>query len=246
MAEPICDLFPMLVADGPTHMAADDVLLEHAIEAGRPALRFYTWDPPTLSLGYFQAYADRLTTLPFVRRPTGGGAIVHHHELTYALALPSGPIQKSTNWACRMHEIIRDALATFGAAATAKICPRSTTGGKMIGRGAFLCFEDQTPGAVLLGGQKIVGSAQRKRGRGLLQHGSILLAASPFAPERVGIRELAGFTIDPYQLVDATVRSFAQKTGWRSGPVAWSIDESARREQVAQQRYQNPAWTERR
>src|SRR5947199_97360 len=90
-----CDLFPFLTADGPTQMAADDALLEGTATSGRPALRFYAWDPPTLSLGYFQPAADRLAdprlaALPFVRRPTGGGAIVHHHELTYALALPPG------------------------------------------------------------------------------------------------------------------------------------------------------------
>ena len=50
-----CDLFPLLTADGPTQMAADDVLLEHAVAAGRPVLRFYTWDPPAVSLGRFQS-----------------------------------------------------------------------------------------------------------------------------------------------------------------------------------------------
>src|SRR5947209_18419123 len=77
MAEPVCDYFPMLTADGPTQMAADEALLEHVLTTGRPALRYYTWDPPTLSLGYFQSFADRLPGLPVVRRMTGGGAIVH-------------------------------------------------------------------------------------------------------------------------------------------------------------------------
>src|SRR5262249_35711609 len=81
----ISDLFPFLTADGATQVADDEALLESAAATGRPALRFYTWDPPTLSLGYFQPFADRLPGLPVVRRMTGGGAIVHHHELTYAL-----------------------------------------------------------------------------------------------------------------------------------------------------------------
>src|SRR6267154_2578314 len=109
-----CDLFPFLTADGPTQMAADEVLLEHAVATTRPALRFYVWNPPTLSLGYFQKFADRLSGLPVVRRQTGGGAIVHDHELTYALALPPGPAQKGVNWTCRMHEVIRTTLGSYG------------------------------------------------------------------------------------------------------------------------------------
>src|SRR5262245_45464898 len=111
-----CDLFPILTADGPMQMAADEVLLEHAVANGRPALRLYTWDPSTLSLGYFQPFAARLAdpllaNLPVVRRPTGGGAIVHHHELTYALALPTGPVsERGPSWVCRMHEIIGAAI----------------------------------------------------------------------------------------------------------------------------------------
>src|SRR5205823_5483512 len=99
----------------------------------------------TLSLGYFQPHAarlaePRLAELPVVRRPTGGGAIVHHHELTYALALPTGRRQAGANWACRMHDIIRIALGSCGVSAAACGC------GQERGRGAFLCFEHQTPG----------------------------------------------------------------------------------------------------
>src|SRR5438270_929564 len=129
-----CDLFPFLTADGPTQMAADEVLLEHSIATGRPALRFYTWDSPTLSLGYFQKFADRLRGLPVVRRQTGGGAIVHDHELTYAFSLPTRHAQSGVNWTCRMHEIIRAALASHGV-------PAASGCGKGAGRGAFLCFE---------------------------------------------------------------------------------------------------------
>jgi lipoate-protein ligase A len=239
MAPISCDLFPFLTADGPTNMAADDVLLEYAVATGRPALRFYTWDPPTLSLGYFQAFADRLACLPVVRRQTGGGAIVHHHELTYALALPPGPLQKSVNWACRMHDIIRATLASYGAAAGAAC-------GQEAGRGAFLCFEHHTPGDVLLGDQKIVGSAQRRRAGALLQHGSILLAASPFAPHRRGIRELADIVFPPDRLADDLAGPFSQTTGWTLTPIDWSADLMARRAQIAEDRYRQPAWTERR
>src|ERR1051326_1065531 len=88
----LCRLLPFAVADGPQNMAADEVLL-HSAAAGQVSLRFYGWTEATLSLGYFQHAARRLDDpllpeLPFVRRPTGGDALVHHQELTYCLAVP--------------------------------------------------------------------------------------------------------------------------------------------------------------
>src|SRR5205814_9219218 len=95
MSIPVCRLLPYAVADGPHNMAADEVLLESAA-AGIASLRFYGWSEATLSLGYFQPERlrhedERLTGLPYVRRPSGGATLVHHHEVTYALALPAGP-----------------------------------------------------------------------------------------------------------------------------------------------------------
>jgi lipoate-protein ligase A len=211
----------------------------HSIAIGRPALRFYTWDRPTLSLGYFQRFADRLNGLPVVRRQTGGGAIVHHHELTYALVLPPGPLQKGVNWTCRMHEIIGTTLGSYGAKA-ANDCAQEA------GRGAFLCFEHHTPGDVILGENKIVGSAQRRRAGSLLQHGSILLAASPFTPHRRGIRELAGVSIAPDRLASDLAKTFSLATAWVLTPRDWSIDLVVRYQQIAEERYRQPAWTERR
>jgi len=75
-----------LEADGTVQMAFDEALLE---TAGNPTLRLYTWDPPTVSLGYFQAHDPIVAQLPrgmpVVRRITGGGAIWHQHEVTYCL-----------------------------------------------------------------------------------------------------------------------------------------------------------------
>jgi lipoate-protein ligase A len=234
-----CDLFPLLTADGPTQMAADEVLLEHSSTTGRPALRFYVWNSPTLSLGYFQKFADRLSGLPIVRRQTGGGAIVHDHDLTYALALPPGPAQKDANWMCRMHDIIRTTLGSRGAAATSGC-------GQESGRDAFLCFEHHTPGDVILGENKIVGSAQRRRAGGLLQHGSILLGASLFAPYLHGLREIADVAITPDRLAADLSRTFSQTTGWVLAPIDWSNELMARCRQIAEERYRQPAWTERR
>src|SRR5581483_3820230 len=80
---------------GAWNMAIDEVLLERAAAQARPQLRIYAWEEPTVSLGYFQRIGEREShppsrACPLVRRPSGGGAIVHDREITYALAIP-GP-----------------------------------------------------------------------------------------------------------------------------------------------------------
>jgi lipoyl(octanoyl) transferase len=82
-------------ADGFTNMAIDEAILEvYAAEGGLPTLRFYTWSPPTLSLGYSQPLASdidltqcRALGIDVVRRPTGGRAVLHDHELTYNVVI---------------------------------------------------------------------------------------------------------------------------------------------------------------
>src|SRR5262249_21106303 len=105
-----CRLLPYALADGPHNMAAHAVLLEAAAQ-GVASLRFYGWSAATPSLGYFQSerlrHADpRLAELPYVRRPSGGATLVHHHEVTYALGLPAGSLwQTGESWLRRMHAI---------------------------------------------------------------------------------------------------------------------------------------------
>jgi lipoate-protein ligase A len=238
--KPLCDLYPLITADGATQMAADEILLDRAV-GGRAGLRFYTWSQPTLSLGYFQHAADgqavrALAELPFVRRLTGGGAILHHHELTYALALPlARPWRGSADWVCRMHNVIRAALVEFGVSAALFGCGREQ------GRGRFLCFEHVTPGDIVIGDVKVVGSARRKRGTAVLQHGSILLAASPFAPHLTGVRELAGVELSPAALADTLAKRFSQETGWELRPCHDELSVA-----TGANRYRDPAWNERR
>ncbi len=114
-----CRLLPCIEADGPHNMAADEVLLQSAIR-GLASLRFYGWISATVSLGYFQPERrrhddSRVAALPFVRRASGGDALVHHHEVTYALAVPAGaPWLSDEPWPKRMHAIIAAALNEFG------------------------------------------------------------------------------------------------------------------------------------
>jgi lipoate-protein ligase A len=246
MDAPAARLLPFKVADGPTNMAADEVLLE-AADQGVASLRFYGWSEPTLSLGYFQTASARQSDprragLPWVRRATGGEALVHHFEITYALALPPGPLwQKlSKSWICRMHGIIRAALSSLG-------IPLQGCGeGEEKRFGEFLCYLHHTPGDVLLQGHKVVGSAQRKRRGALLQHGSILLATSPFTPSLPGINDLCAARLTSAAVCAAVVERFVHETGWVLHEADWTEDERRRRGELAAARYANPGWNEKR
>ena len=129
-------LLPLERAAGPHLMAGDEVLLEAAV-AGTASLRFYTWSQPTLSLGYFQSATrrlenPRLAALSYVRRLSGGDALVHHHELTYCLALPADKNwQGAEPWPSRMHRIIVTALEQLGVPATraCQVAAPAFTGG---------------------------------------------------------------------------------------------------------------------
>jgi lipoate-protein ligase A len=239
-----CRLLPYAVATGPCNMAADDALLESAA-AGAASLRFYGWQEPTLSLGYFQpstparAYPD-LGGLAWVRRPTGGAALVHHHELTYALALPPGREWQPPGapWLVRMHAIIQAALRRL--AVESRLCEREEK------RGDVLCFLHHTPGDLLVSGHKVAGSAQRKRRGALLQHGGILLRQSPHTPELPGIAELTGRDLAAEELEAAVLGALRESTEWRVESGAWTEGEEALRSVQVATRYTQAAWNEKR
>jgi lipoyl(octanoyl) transferase len=235
-------LLPFTCRDGAHNMAADEVLLE-AASRGVSGLRFYGWTEPTLSLGYFQSAAVRisdpsLAALPFVRRSTGGGTLVHHHELTYALALPELLRTGGEPWLLRMHKIIAAALHRLGVP-----CQLANAPGD---KSSVLCFHTITPDDVLCGGAKVVGSAQRKRRHGFLQHGGILLAQSPFAPSLPGIQQLCGWRPGLEAVQHAVTEEFAAETGWAVTAAEWSDTEKAAIERLVQERYANTVWNEKR
>ncbi len=152
-------LLPFHIADGAWQMAADEVMLEAAV-AGIASLRFYGWPRANLSIGYFQNAAmaqahPGLADLPLVRRASGGAALVHHLEVTYALGLPAGsPWQvRGEPWPRRMHTMVAIALRTFGI--QARLCSSADERK----HGAVLCFLHLTPDDLLLGEHKVVGSA---------------------------------------------------------------------------------------
>jgi lipoate-protein ligase A len=150
-------------------MAIDEALLDHVVAFGGAFLRLYSWDPPTLSIGRNQQ--DVFAHLPVVRRPTGGQAVWHDREVTYAVAAPVALYGSLRNAYCEIHTRIATALRSLGVAATLAPAVRPT------GRAAA-CFAVPAGGEILVDGRKLVGSAQVRKRDAFLQHGSILLSGS--------------------------------------------------------------------
>ena len=164
---------------GPENMAVDQALLEEAGHSGRAYVRLYRWTPSCLSFGrnepaltrYDRAEIER-RGISVVRRPTGGRAVWHDRELTYAVAAPIAVFGTLAQAYRVIHERIATALGAVGVVATVAPAARPES----IGAGA--CFASAVGGEVVAGTGKIVGSAQVSSGAAFLQHGSILLDGS--------------------------------------------------------------------
>ncbi len=237
-------------APGAWNMAVDGTLLETAEASQACTLRFYKWDEPTLSLGYFQGASEREThaasvDCPMVRRATGGGAIIHDRELTYSLVAPATHFLAADTLAMYrlLHGTLVEALAAWGA--QANLCGEAATG-----RGAadepFLCFQRRAVGDVLCARAKIAGSAQRRRRGAILQHGSVLLERSQAAPELAGLRELTGVLLAPDELAAAWLKAIHSRCDvtWEAG--ALEPAEVERADQLVDEIYNDPGWTLRR
>lgn len=233
--------------DGPTNMARDESLLYSP--AHRPAaLRLYGWEPPTLSLGCFQRYADlnrlpaEVRALAVVRRPTGGGAILHDREVTYGLAINDDrpPLDRSPAELYRLvHRCWQAALAAQ--VADLALAPDDFPPPNPR-RGPFFCFEKPGRTDLLRGNQKILGSAQRRVPGRVLQHGSLLLGRR-FASHPGGhLADPAPAEVEHW--IDAFVANLSAALDLQPQPAAWTPDQQA---DVAQRRrrYASDEWTRR-
>lgn len=176
---------------GAWNMAVDEVLLETAIARGVATLRFYRWREPTASLGYFQREADflaetRFANLPAVRRLSGGGTLIHDHELTYSLILPTS--QRLIERPMELYDIVHEAFIEVFRRRGIVIRQR----GSSVHRRTepLLCFAREDEHDLMLFGRKVLGSAQRRRRGAILQHGGLILGVSPAVPELPGLGDL--------------------------------------------------------
>ncbi len=165
---------------GAVNMALDVALLHDAAATGRSFLRLYRWSPSCLSFGRNEPALVRYDRVEIerrgwdvVRRPTGGRAVWHEDELTYAVAAPIAAFGSLHASYCAIHERLAAALWTLGV--PTRLAP---SGGRPVGLGAGACFASPVGGEITVHGRKVVGSAQVRLGSAFLQHGSILLGGS--------------------------------------------------------------------
>ncbi len=157
-------------------MAIDSMLLDLAERDGARVLRLYQWNPWCLSFGRHEPATRRYDRarietmgLSLVRRPTGGRAVWHARELTYAVAAPIADFGGLRQAYRIIHEMLAEALRSLDIPAVLATTTRAP------GPGAGPCFAAPVGGEVLVGGNKVIGSAQVRQGSAFLQHGSLLL-----------------------------------------------------------------------
>jgi lipoyl(octanoyl) transferase len=238
-------------------MALDAALMERVRAGASPTLRFYRWSPACLSLGRnqpargcYEPGAIHARGLEVVRRPTGGRAVLHGRELTYSVVLPDRLLGGPRQCYATVNRALLRGLLLLGVPAVLQ--PRGV-GSATIPPLVF-CFPEPTEGEVVLGGRKLVGSAQCRERGVLLQHGSLLLEDDqadvgallrdpppPPAEERAATLADA---LDPLPTWDALVEALLQ--GWQAelGARPTEADPAEHAPPPGMiGRYKDPAWT---
>lgn len=162
---------------GAENMARDSALQARAARTGETVFSIYSWARPTLSFGRHQPAAGlydihkiRSAKVDVVRRPTGGRAILHDHEVTYSVTSPVTDAEPLRETYARINLILLDGLNRLGVdvelASPTERAPAPSI---------RPCFETPGEGELVARGNKLVGSAQWRDEGALLQHGSILV-----------------------------------------------------------------------
>lgn len=260
-------------ARGAWNMAVDEALLE-AVGRGEslPTLRLYAWTPACLSLGIAQSYKDvdapRLMANGWdvVRRATGGRAILHVDELTYSVTAPPGEprVQGSVLESYRrLAGALAVALRALGLAVEIEPhAPPPTTNGSA--EKGPVCFEVPSAYEIVVGGKKLVGSAQARKRHGVLQHGTLPLrgdltritqalvfpdeaarqdAAHSLLARATTVETVTGQAVAWETAAQAFVGAFESQLGLRFERGELSSGEKARAEELVQKKYGHPDWT---
>ena len=258
-------------ARGAWNMAVDEAILQ---AAGRgeslPTLRLYAWQPACLSLGFAQSYKDadegglQANGWEVVRRLTGGRAILHTDELTYSIIAPpneprvQGSILESYR---RLARALVLAVRDLGLPVEMEehAAPAGADKGPV-------CFEVPSAYEIVVGGKKLVGSAQARKKDGVLQHGTLPLygdlaritqalvfpdeaaraqAAHNLLARARTVETVTGRVISWETAAQAFVRAFQSELDLSLEPGELSAAEKVRAQELVQNKYDHPDWTER-
>lgn len=264
------------------NMAADEAMMR-AVGAGEapPTLRFFRWDPATLSIGYFQKAADEVRLdevkargIGFVRRPTGGRAVLHDAEVTYSIVVPENypGLPSSVTESYRvLSEGLVHGFRTLGLDAEMVSLSSEEEKAKYASAGSAACFDSPSWYELVVDGRKVAGSAQLRKHGAVLQHGSILLdmdvellfellqfrterlrdrLRASFAEKAAAINELRGARglprVDAAAAEEAFAAGWAEALGVSLAPGALSPAEAAETARLAAEKYGAAEWNLRR
>ncbi|MCA1030709.1 lipoate--protein ligase family protein [Bacillus timonensis] len=168
------------------NMALDEALLDwHSEGLFPPTIRFYGWDPATLSIGYFQKVEKEINLeavkkyeLGFVRRPTGGRGVLHDQELTYSVIVSEDhpDMPKTVTEAYRViSEGVLQGFIKLGLDAYFAVPKTEKEKEGLKNPRSAVCFDAPSWYELVVEGRKVAGSAQTRQKGVILQHGSILL-----------------------------------------------------------------------
>ena len=255
------------------NMATDEAIFISCQQGmSPPTLRLYGWQPPAISLGYFQKLESavdmeecRRRGIDVVRRLTGGRAVLHHHELTYAVIAPENvpPFSpRVLDTYMTIGSCLLNALNGFGLNAHWVALRDKRRGGTALPRHETAsCFSAPSWYEIMVGGKKICGSAQ-KRGSGVfLQHGSILIDHDPdvlaallnsrkgkeaFAREidasTTSLNRHVKATVDVHDLGKTVLSSFRDTLGVTFNHGSLNDGESHLKDLLLREKYQTADW----
>lgn len=255
--------------NGPMNMAIDEAIMFSVAEGeAPPTIRLYGWDPFCVSIGYAQRMrkevdveACRAKGIDYVRRPTGGRAILHGDELTYSLIVPeadpcvSGGIVESYR---RFSMGLLEGLRELGVAAVEADVLR----GRLQEKSAA-CFDAPSHYEVTVGGRKLIGSAQMRRRGIVLQHGTLPLQGdvtrimdylrfdseaqraalrAELKKKATSLEEALGKVIPFEEVAAALAKGFARSLGIVLQPAELTVHEHQRAEQLYNEKYGTDDW----
>ena len=241
-------------------MAVDDYMFQSLGEEPTTYLRFYLWNKPTVSIGYSQK-AEKVVDLDFcrkrgieiVRRITGGKLVLHHKEVTYTVCSSDTDIfsQKLMDSYKLISEALNRGLQRMEIESQlAKETPSEYV------RGALPCFSHPARNEIEVDGKKIIGSAQKRKGKKFIQHGSIplekeegLLKSVSFLYQKgssvkmTSLTEELGKRVDFDWAVEHLISGMSDYFGVRLIPKVFSETDKDAIQKIQKERYDNPDWT---
>lgn len=266
--------------DGATNMAIDEAMLYALAEGhGLPTIRFFQWQPPCLSLGYNQHWQEvdeaacRRLGYTWTRRPTGGKAILHTDEVTYSLIIPQddprvqGGIVES--YRILSQGLLRglEKLGVQAGQATGEDLAANNSKGADArpNRAGPVCFDTPSRYEITWQGKKLIGSAQLRRKKVVLQHGSLplhgdlnrIIAVLAFSdeeravqaellPQRATTLEQAlGRVLSFDQVAAALAEGFAQQFNLTLQEMPLTDREQSLVDKLRAEQYANDRWNKR-